>query len=96
MLKRGKGFGDVREVGLEVASRIGWLAYIRKHGEPRYQTRLFSFAFASIVSLERLLQQFREGVLPAVCLVVGGLIIVGLYLVWMRIMCLVIACNILV
>lgn len=64
-LKRGKAFGDARGHALAAGSRIGWLGYARKDGEPRWQTHLLSFTPASIAHLERLLVEFRQCGLPA-------------------------------
>ena len=64
-LKRGRGFDDARNAALAAGSKIGWLGYFIRNGTPRYGTHLVSFSSASLIHLEELLKQYRDGGLPA-------------------------------
>ena len=64
-LKLGKCARDARTAALAAGSKIGWLGYFIRNGAPRYGAHLLSFSRASLIHLDELLDQHREGGLPA-------------------------------
>ena len=64
-LKPGNHLKEVLEAALAAGSKIGWLAYFIRNGEPRYGTHLVSFSRDSLVHVEELRKQFRASGLPA-------------------------------